>query len=943
MIRRLITVSSLIALFASSAMAQQQQPPQQPPKPKTARELVLEKLSAMGKEPPKDTGAVADSTRARFVRDSIARTRKPQPPPPDLRGDSIMQALARLEGYTVTTYKGASARFNADTGMLRLQATAEQKAAVLQGAQSMTADSLLTYDRNTYWACGYGSPILTGGTEAPIESRNVCYNTRQRIGAARDASTQLTEGTTYNVHGDLYTKGNHVYVVNGVFTDCTLDEPHYHWGGQILKVSNRDVLVARNVTLNFGDVPVLWLPYLMQSLKRGRRSGVLTPEFSINDIVRRNSRYNRKITNIGFYWAASEYIGAKAAFGWFSNNWTEVNGSLDYRITGKFLDGAVTWREFWQSEGGKVRTIAATNSWAPDERTNLYGNLGYSSSSSFIKQSTFSPNELNRSIDSNGSLSRRFDWGSVALGASRQQYLSDNKINLVLPSLSVNLSTITLFPTSGGGRFYNNATFGATGQVRRANVSVDESITPLQFDRNETDASGSLTFTMDKLSLSQNFQMRRGLQRAREFGLAENGDTILAAPELLEQRMNWSSGLSFQQRLIGTSTFTPGVSLRGELARDTATGRMISAPTRVDANASVKIDLFGFWPGVGSFEQFRHRLSPTFSYSYSPAGQPDSIQKRVFLASQIAEQNRLNIGLSQTIEGKRRPETGSTSDSTAVPADSIPSDPDQPRRLPQSRVITLLSLNTDAVVYDFVQADSGFGLQTTQISNSINSDLLRGLQLSITHDLFRNHLLPDSAPPGTRPGRDFAPHLSRVSASFSLSGSSWLFRALGLSGGPETPAATGSTPTPVPEAPQAGAGVTPGGPELGLLGAQNRPQASEIPRGPVGSWNASFNYTMVRPRREEVNAIENQMVTANVSFQPTEMWNVTWNTGYSFTTKEFTDHVLTLTRQMHDWDANFDFVKAQNGNFSFQFRVALRANPDVKFDYQQRDNARRVQ
>ena len=79
------------------------------------------------------------------------------------------------------------------------------------------------------------------------------------------------------------------------------------------------------------------------------------------------------------------------------------------------------------------------------------------------------------------------------------------------------------------------------------------------------------------------------------------------------------------------------------------------------------------------------------------------------------------------------------------------------------------------------------------------------------------------------------------------------------------------------------------------------------------------------------------MLTANVTFQPTQNWNVAWNTGYSFTETHFTDHVLTLTRQMHDWDANFDFVKAQNGNFSFQFRVTLRANPDIKFDYEQRD------
>jgi hypothetical protein len=948
-----VRLGLLLSLFAvTSAVAQQQPPQQQPPQqtpPKTPQQLVREKLQTMGRQAPRDTGVVADSARARAARaraDSMRnlQRRQQQSAAPDLSGDSIMRALARLEGFTVTQYKGTAVRFNADTGVLRLRADSQHKAVVLQAGQSMTADSLLTYDRNSFWACGYGKPVLSGGSEAPIESQNVCYNTKQKIGHASGASTQLTEGANWNVTGELYTMGRHVYVVNGRFTDCNLPEPHYHWGGQILKVINNDVMVARNVTLNFGDVPVMWLPYLMQSLKKGRRSGILTPEFSINDIVRRNSRYNRKITNVGFYWAASEYIGAKAAFGWYSNNWTEFNTAFDYRLTDRFLSGGVTWRQFWQSEGSKVTTISASNSWAPDERTTMQGNLGYSSSSSFIKQSTFNPNELNRSIDSNGSLNRRFDWGSVSFGASRQQYLSDNKINLVLPSLTVNLSTITLFPATTEARWYNNAALTANASTRRASVSVDEFLTPTGFDRDDTEASASGSFTMGQFSVNSGFQMRRGLQHERKFGIGEEGDTIKAASEVLDQRMSWNSGLSFQQRLIGTSTFTPGISVRGETARDTATGRMIGAPVRMDASASMKIDIFGFWPGVGAIQQFRHRLSPTFSYNYSPAGQPDSIQKRVFGASQIAKQNRISIGLSQTIEGKYLEKSDPARDSAAAaaaPIDTTSTDPNNPRRLPQARPLSLLSINTDAVVYDFVQADSGFGIQTTSITNSINSDLLRGLQLSITHDLFRNST--DSVLPGRRPARDFAPHLDRVSASFSLSGSSWLFRALGLTGGPAAPPATGSTPTPVGEAPQSGAGVTPGGPELGLLGSRSRPQPAETPRGPVGSWNASFNYTLTRPRDATGASNENQMVTGNLSFQPTENWNVHWNTGYSFTSKKFTDHVLTLTRVMHDWDANFDFVKAQNGNFSFQFRVALRANPDVKFDYQQRDNARRVQ
>ena len=74
-----------------------------------------------------------------------------------------------------------------------------------------------------------------------------------------------------------------------------------------------------------------------------------------------------------------------------------------------------------------------------------------------------------------------------------------------------------------------------------------------------------------------------------------------------------------------------------------------------------------------------------------------------------------------------------------LPTDD-PLDPNAPTRLPPSRVINLLSLNTSLVTYDFVRArkedDRLKGFTTTRLRNQISSDFLRGLQLSVEHDLF---------------------------------------------------------------------------------------------------------------------------------------------------------------------------------------------------------------
>jgi hypothetical protein len=168
-----------------------------------------------------------------------------------------------------------------------------------------------------------------------------------------------------------------------------------------------------------------------------------------------------------------------------------------------------------------------------------------------------------------------------------------------------------------------------------------------------------------------------------------------------------------------------------------------------------------------------------------------------------------------------------------------------------------------------------------------------------------------------------------------LNGNSWLFRILRLGGGDSVPERGGTTPLET-DAPEGGPAVDRTDSERGLVGTTRR-RMTTGPAGPVGSWNASFNYTLSRPRDPERSGEGNQMVTSSFSFQPTENWALSWNTGYSFTASEFTDHMLTLTRSLHDWDANFDFIKAQNGNFSFQFRVHLRANPDIKLDYSQHD------
>jgi hypothetical protein len=934
--RRLLIIG-LVLLGAATPAAAQQGPQGQPPQDTvlTPEQRALERLRALNAVAQPDTGRVqVDTVRAQRVRVEATL-------PTTIQRDSIMTVLMGLRDYIATEYQGDTARFQAASNRLELRGSPQVSREGLQ----LRADSLIVYDEMIARACGYGQPVLTApGMTNPLVSDTVCFDVLRQVGYARGVETTVAEGATWNMRGQVCAHAEDFYCHQVIFTDCDLPWPHvhYHFGAREVKVVRDNVLVARDVTLNFADVPVFWLPFMVQSLAEGRRSGLLMPRFGINDIARTSSRYSRRIEDIGVFWAINDFMGAELAMDWWANNFTAVRGSFDYNLPHRFLTGGLTYRYFFPDEGGREFTLSTQNRWQMNERTNLDLQANYSTSAAFVRQNTLDPRELRQSIDSRLGVRRRFDFANVTAGAQRRQQLNDNTVQWLLPSVDLSFSPVTLFEAMPGeDRWFSNATLTASSNVRVERLDVgDENTNPTAQSRRALTSGSSAGLSVGRFSLSQRFDFTDSQRDERWLP----GDSMPSRPAFAEQRGRWNSSINFQQRLIGTSTLTPSVTLAGEFLRgDDSEDQLVHSPTRLDFGAGLRTEMFGFWGGVGPFDRFRHRLSPNLSYSYSPAVEADSLQQRIFSARGAAERNTLSLGLSQTFEARyradrdeqARPQQQEDEDAaeTTMPA------PGEPRRLDRARTVNLLSINTDALMYDFVRArEGGDGLTNTQISNSLRSDLLQGFEFRVTHDLFRPQIVADDGlvTGGATGGRVLDPHLSNVSASFSLNNDSWLFRVLGLGRG-GAPTQAGGAALQQGEPFVGGPAVDRTQSEFGMVGTGRRTPVGGAPRGAIGSWSASVDYLLTRPREPQFGEENSQMVRGRMQFQPTDSWSVNWNTGYRFGGEGFMDHVLTLTRRLHDWDANFDFVRAQNGNFSFQFRVHLRANPDIKVDYTQSD------
>ncbi|HVE60209.1 MAG TPA: putative LPS assembly protein LptD, partial [Chitinophagaceae bacterium] len=113
--------------------------------------------------------------------------------------------------------------------------------------------------------------------ENKFESDTIQFNFKTQKGLTKKTFTQQDE---FFVQGGAIKKvnTNTIFISEGRFTTCNLDEPHFDFRSRRMKVVNNKVAVTGYVQLAFEDVPIpkpIGLPFGIFPLDRGRRSGLL--------------------------------------------------------------------------------------------------------------------------------------------------------------------------------------------------------------------------------------------------------------------------------------------------------------------------------------------------------------------------------------------------------------------------------------------------------------------------------------------------------------------------------------------------------------------------------------------------------------------------------------------------------------------------------------------
>ncbi|MGH7718215.1 MAG: putative LPS assembly protein LptD, partial [Gemmatimonadaceae bacterium] len=892
-------------------------------------------------------------------------------------------------GFTGTRYQGDEVLFNAATREITLIGDA----AVARGSTILVGDTIV-YNDSTRMVLAMGDTVILrdpaqGAADLIVEGR-MTYDLVNRRGTFTNLRTAVEEEQRWFVFGEHFTfvsdtagEGRTTsYALEGSITSCDLRTPHYHFQAREIKHVSKRWIIARPAVLYIADIPVFWLPFIFQDLRSGRRSGMLPMRFGLTDIVRTSPSYRRQIENIGYYFAINDFTDAELSMDWRSGaratdedpGWMRYNGEFRYRWLDRFLSGRLATSYTSYSTEGNNLALSLSHQQDFSMRSHLTANINYVSNTRIQRQQSFLVAQQLSTIHSSLAYQQQLGPANLSIGGSRRQYPGREQVDQDFPNFSITTKPISPAPwfvwtpqlsvsnsqgfnlDQGGGFLAFRYFLTPQGALDSTRVKRDTRNSRADFQTPIRIFGFTWRNSFSVSDVEHDFPEQRTI-----YGVNDSSRIERVYDRTYLTTVNWETGVELPRIASGKWNIVPSISITnvdpaGFLVRSERTGgEYVSQSKRLTYGLSVSPTFFGLFPGFGPFSRLRHSISPSLSFNYAPAGDVSDEFLQALGRTRIGylgalRQNAVTLSLTQNIEAKVRSRSDTNPDA--------------------GEKIRLLSLNFSPITYDFerARATGRTGLTTSTFSWSARSDLLPGFDLSFGYSLFEGNPLSDSA--------RFKPFRETISASLSIGRGRNPFATLTRLFGGAVPPDSAT----LPAASQAGQGPIVRGQSPLVAGGSS----ARIPLGisNTAGWEASLNFSSSRRRppvggdvievdptlicreldpilQPACEAQQRQLALSDTitsttegavytrlpptstlrgsfTFGLTPNWAVQWATGYDFERSEFSDHVVTLQRQMHDWRAIFAFTQAPNGNFAFNFFISLIAEPDLKFDFNRR-------
>ncbi len=309
--------------------------------------------------------------------------------------------------------------------------------------------------------------------ENEFSSDTIRFNFKTQKGLTKNTITQ--QGEMF-VHGELIKKvdANTTFIKNGLFTTCNLDDPHFAFKAERLKVVNQKLAVSGPAHPEFEGVPVpVILPFGFYPLSQGRHSGLLPPELVTNE------QMGLGLEGLGYYKVLNDYWDVKVygniySYGGWSAN---VNPTYRkrYRYGGSFNFSTQTTKQSFKGDPDyfKTRTYFITWNHSVDSRARPGTTFSANVNAGSTKYNQLVPNNPNRNfqnqLGSSIAYSKTWRTANLTLSANHNQNNFTRLINVSLPDAGFTVNT--LYPLqrkefAGTAKWYEKLGIGYNGSFR---------------------------------------------------------------------------------------------------------------------------------------------------------------------------------------------------------------------------------------------------------------------------------------------------------------------------------------------------------------------------------------------------------------------------------------------------------------------------------------------
>jgi len=729
-----------------------------------------------------------------------------------------------------------------------------------------------------------GVPVFTEKGQEPIEGNSLHYDFNTKRGRISYGKTEMPPGFYKGQKINKISK-NTLLVEDGYFTSCEfIDNPHFYFRSDNMRVSVNEEVVARPVYFYIADIPLMVIPFGVFPNKGGRHSGLLVPSYG-------ESGYGgRFLKNIGYYWAPNDYMDATLTTDFYDELGFTYKADINYTLR-YTLNGALSGFYYPKDPNtGQDRTrwaVRVNHSHTIDPTFKITASGQFQSDETLARELSSNINErTNQVLTSNLTLSKSFKGtkNSMSLNLSRTENLNTGNLTYTAPSLRFTRSqasiveTVTGGPVTGRRSWYDDIYFSYNGNLINKGSKTAQS-----------DTGG--TYITDE---SQGIEHRFALN----------------SPQKVLKYFNITPSVSYREVWVNEITQGNAVLEDSQYVVQEEQVKQFAAQRTFNASVGLKTTIYGmFEPNIGALKFIRHKIDPQVTYTLQPdfsdpgygyynivrdpdgneIGNPvDKFKKSPFGGTSRGRQQTLGFSMGNLFQAKVISEG-------------------------KEEKIDLFTLNF-STGYN-IAADS---LNWSPLITNFRATPIQGINvnLSAQHSFYQRNSAGRSNIDKLMLESGQILRLQRLTGSLSFSLDNKMFE-------PEKKeAAEEEMEEAEPYTDEEGIDRT-GFVQIEKISDEEAAKKLNIP------WRMNFNlnYSLDRNDITRVNERLDMGVTASLSL--TKNWRVNWTARFDVMEQDITYQSFSIYRDLHCWEMSFNWQPSFD-YYSFQINVKESVLQDLK-------------